>query len=54
VRENDIPGAQVAENYHRFLDSNDRAYLDPILRHNINDLMAMAELLGVLAMQEEG
>jgi uncharacterized protein YprB with RNaseH-like and TPR domain len=54
VREHDIPGAQVAENYHRFLDFNDRAYLDPILRHNTHDLMAMAELLGVLATQEEG
>lgn len=47
-REDDLPGALVPEFYQRFLDSNDRRYIDPILRHNACDLLSMAKLLHLL------
>ncbi|HEX3048584.1 MAG TPA: ribonuclease H-like domain-containing protein [Bacillota bacterium] len=52
-REGDIPGAQVADYYYRYLDTQDRSYLDPILRHNASDLLSMAKFLGVLTARKE-
>jgi uncharacterized protein YprB with RNaseH-like and TPR domain len=52
-REDDIPGAQVADYYYRYLDTQDRSYLDPILRHNASDLLSMAKFLGVLTERKE-
>lgn len=47
-RENDVPGAEIADYYYRYLDTGDRSWLDPILEHNALDLLSMAKLLGVL------
>jgi uncharacterized protein YprB with RNaseH-like and TPR domain len=47
-RENDVPGAEIADYYYRYLDTQDRTWLDPILEHNALDLLSMAKLLGVL------
>ncbi|MCL6588326.1 MAG: ribonuclease H-like domain-containing protein [Firmicutes bacterium] len=52
-RDSDIPGAQVASYYYRYLDTQDRSYLDPILRHNALDLLSMAKFLGLLTTKEE-
>ena len=47
-RQNDVPGPEIADYYYRYLDTQDRAWLDPILEHNALDLLSMAKLLGVL------
>lgn len=47
-RQNDVPGAEIADYYYHYLDTQDRAWLDPILEHNALDLLSMAKLLGVL------
>lgn len=47
-REGDVPGAEIADYYYRYLDTRDRAWLDPIMEHNALDLLSMAKLLGVL------
>jgi uncharacterized protein YprB with RNaseH-like and TPR domain len=52
-REDDIPGAQVADYYYRYLDTQNRNYLDPILRHNASDLLSMAKFLGILTATKE-
>lgn len=47
-RIDDLPGSQVAEYYQRYLDTEDRGYLAPILEHNACDLLTMAKLLGLI------
>lgn len=47
-RENDLPGALVPEVYQQYLDTGDRRCLEPILRHNAEDLLSMAKLLHLL------
>lgn len=47
-RVDDLPGAQVAEYYQRYLETEDRGYLQPILEHNACDLLTMAKLLGLI------
>lgn len=47
-RIDDLPGAQIAEYYHRYLETENRGYLKPILEHNACDLLTMAKLLGLI------
>lgn len=47
-RIDDLPGAQVADYYQRFQDTEDWGYLTPILEHNACDLLTMAKLLGLI------
>lgn len=54
VREGDLPGSEVPEFYQRFMDTGDRFYIDPILKHNSCDLLALAKLLGILIPGEGG
>jgi uncharacterized protein len=51
-RSDDIPGAEIAEYYHRYLDSGDIAYIKPILEHNAQDLFSMAKFLGLLTVKK--
>lgn len=47
-RIDDLPGSQVADYYQRYLETEDRGYLTPILEHNACDLLTMAKLLGLI------
>lgn len=49
-RIDDLPGAQIAEYYHKFMETGDRGYIQPILEHNACDLLTMAKLLGLITM----
>lgn len=46
----DVPSAQVPEYYHNFVATGDAAYLADILRHNVLDLVTMAEIALFLAL----
>lgn len=45
AREDDVPGWQIPSVYHEFVACGDARPLGPILRHNVLDLVAMAEIL---------
>ncbi len=47
-RLDDLPGSEVAEYYQRYLETEERGYLTPILEHNACDLLTMAKLLGLI------
>ncbi len=47
-RLDDLPGSEVAEYYQKYLETEDRGYLNPILEHNACDLLTMAKLLGFI------
>jgi uncharacterized protein len=49
VRPDDLDGAQVPDAYHRFVRDGDPMWLEPILRHNRDDLLTLAELYMALA-----
>jgi uncharacterized protein len=51
-RNADIPGAEIAEYYHRYLDSGDVNYMRGILEHNAQDLFSMAKFLGLLTVKK--
>ena len=44
-RDDDVPGWQIPAVYHEFVSHGDARPLGPILRHNMMDLVAMAEIL---------
>ncbi|MFO7958233.1 MAG: ribonuclease H-like domain-containing protein [Candidatus Brocadiia bacterium] len=44
-RRGDLPGAQIPATYHEFVETRDARLLAPILRHNVLDLVTMAEIL---------
>ncbi|MDR0896420.1 MAG: ribonuclease H-like domain-containing protein [Oscillospiraceae bacterium] len=48
-RDHDLPGAEVPERYFRFLKTGERALLDDILAHNLQDVRTLALLLSHLA-----
>jgi uncharacterized protein YprB with RNaseH-like and TPR domain len=48
VREGDLPGSEVPEFYRLYMETGDRFYIDPIMKHNACDLLALAKLLGIL------
>lgn len=48
-RENDIPGYMIPEVYQTFVRTQDAALVLPIIDHNELDLIAMADLLPLLA-----
>lgn len=45
-RGEDVPGWQIPSLYVQYLRTDDRAALDPVLRHNRSDLLAMVALHG--------
>ena len=47
-RIDDLPGAKIADYYNRYLETEDRSYIIPILEHNACDLLTMAKLLGLI------
>lgn len=44
LRPDDLDGSQVPDAYHRFVRDGDPTWLEPILRHNRDDLLTLAEL----------
>lgn len=50
-RENDVSGPDIADYYYHYLDTQNRAWLNPILEHNALDLLSMAKLLGILTVE---
>ncbi len=44
-RTGDLPGAQVPAAYHAFVERGDARLLAPILRHNVLDLVTVAQIL---------
>lgn len=48
-RPDDLPGSEVPAYYHSFLSTGDVGLLSGILRHNADDLIALAALLSQLA-----
>jgi uncharacterized protein YprB with RNaseH-like and TPR domain len=44
-RSGDIPGSEIPGIYHQFVRSGDMDPLIPVFKHNVMDLMTMAELL---------
>jgi hypothetical protein len=40
----DLDGSQVPDAYHRYVRDGDPNWLEPILRHNRDDLLTLAEL----------
>jgi len=44
-RRGDLPGSQIPATYHEFVETGDARLLAPILRHNVLDLVTMAEIL---------
>ena len=53
LRPDDLDGSQVPDAYHRFVRDGDPQWLEPILRHNRDDLLTLAELYMALAEGEE-
>ncbi|MED5464989.1 MAG: ribonuclease H-like domain-containing protein [Myxococcota bacterium] len=47
-RQGDIPGAEIPKRYFDYLESGEGGLLEDIVRHNADDVVAMAALLGVL------
>ena len=47
-RVGDVDGARIPELYFRFLRGGDGSSLTPVLEHNVQDLLLLAALLGVL------
>jgi hypothetical protein len=44
-RTGDIPSAQIPEAYHRFVHTGDAAQIAEIIRHNLLDLLTLADLM---------
>jgi uncharacterized protein YprB with RNaseH-like and TPR domain len=47
-RMGDLPGSQVADYYHQFVETGDRSLIAAILKHNARDLLSMAKILGIM------
>ncbi len=47
-RIDDLPGSLVADHYHRYIETGDEKLIRAILKHNAEDLLSMAKLLGFL------
>ncbi|MBD3161720.1 MAG: hypothetical protein GF346_05630 [Candidatus Eisenbacteria bacterium] len=52
-RIDDLDGARVPDAYHRWVRESDPSWLEPILRHNRDDLVTLAELYANLIDIEE-
>lgn len=53
-RRDDIPPEAIPEYYHRFVQTGDPAWVQPILAHNQNDLRAIAAVWQAAAARAEG
>ena len=49
VRHGDIPGHEIPDAYHRFVQTGNAAQIRDILHHNALDLVTMAELLVIIS-----
>ncbi|MCF7927997.1 MAG: ribonuclease H-like domain-containing protein [Spirochaetales bacterium] len=49
VRGDDLPGSLVPERYFRFLEERDSELLEPVFRHNRDDVLSLVSLTSVLA-----
>jgi uncharacterized protein YprB with RNaseH-like and TPR domain len=47
-REDDIPGSEIPEAYHRFVKTGHAGVLQRVMQHNLLDLLTLAELLAML------
>ncbi len=47
-RSDDLPGSLVADHYHRYVETGDEKLIRAILKHNAEDLLSLAKLLGIL------
>lgn len=54
LREDDVPGRQIPEIYHRFVRTRDPGLLQGVLQHNARDLVNLARLLPHLLPLEPG
>ncbi len=52
ARDGDIPGAEIPDTYHLFVQTGNAALLSPILEHNALDLVSMGDLLFCLLEEE--
>jgi uncharacterized protein YprB with RNaseH-like and TPR domain len=52
-RSDDLNGSEVPDAYHRYVREGDPTWLEPILRHNVEDLITLAELYLALSDMEE-
>ncbi len=48
VREDDLPGAQVPERFFSYLRTGQFEHIEPVLRHNLQDVLSLAQLTGAL------
>lgn len=52
-RLDDLDGSRVPDAYHRYVRDGDPTRLEPILRHNVEDLITLVELYQILFEMEE-
>jgi uncharacterized protein YprB with RNaseH-like and TPR domain len=52
-RVDDLDGSRVPDAYHRYVRDGDPHLLEPILRHNVEDLVTLVELYQILFEMEE-
>lgn len=53
-REGDVPGYLVPTIYHRFVQTQDPCLLAPVLEHNVQDVITLAQLLPLVMLAQEG
>lgn len=49
AREDDIPGAEAPERYFAYLKTGDFSLIEPVMRHNAEDVVSLARLLARMA-----
>ena len=54
VRRGDIPGSEIPDAYHRFVQTGNAVQMRDILHHNVLDLLTTAEVLTVVLEGESG
>lgn len=53
-RHEDVPGSEVPERYHRFIDKGDPSLITPVVSHHAYDVAHLASLAGTLLMVAAG
>ena len=49
AREDDIPGAEAPERYFKYLKTGDFALIEPVMRHNAEDVVSLGRLMAHMA-----
>lgn len=52
-RNDDLPGSEAPEHYQLFLDTGNRELIEPVLKHNVYDLLTMAKYLGLITFKKQ-